>query len=57
MAYEPPETTPLEDDEDVEVGFCVGCDRLEVEVVLVSDEPEVSEEVEEAVEPDDEPLE
>jgi hypothetical protein len=68
IAYEPPETTPLEDDEDVELGFCVGCCKLVVdeesllevevedELVLVSDD-EVSDDVEEVVEPDEEPFE
>jgi hypothetical protein len=52
IAQEPPETTPLVDDEDVELGFCVGVCRLDVDevassedevelvVVLVSDEPD-----------------
>ena len=54
IGQDPPETTPLVDDEDVELGFCVGDWRLEVdgdasldvevelvdEVVLVSDDPD-----------------
>jgi hypothetical protein len=55
IGHDPPDVTPLVDDEDVELGFCVGDWRLEVDeavslevevdvfeddVVLVSDDPE-----------------
>jgi hypothetical protein len=41
IAQEPPETTPLVDDEDVELGFCVGVCRLEVDEVASSDDDEL----------------
>jgi hypothetical protein len=60
IAHEPPETTPLVDDEDVELGVCVGCWRLEVDeevsLELVVDEP-VSGDVDDDVEFDGEPVE
>jgi hypothetical protein len=65
IPQEPPETIPLDDDEELELGFCWGCWRLEVDeesspelVVeeLASDEL-VSDEVDEGVEFDDELLE
>jgi hypothetical protein len=60
IAHEPPETTPPVDDEDVELGFCVGCWRLEVDeevsLELVVDEL-VSEDVDDDVEFDGEPVE
>jgi hypothetical protein len=31
IGHDPPETTPLVDDEDVELGFCVGDWRLDVD--------------------------
>jgi hypothetical protein len=52
IAHEPPETTPLLDDEDVELGFCVGCCRLVVDEessLEVDDEELVSDEVDDDV--------
>jgi hypothetical protein len=71
IGHEPPETTPPEDDEDVELGFCVGDWRLEVdevaplevdvevelEVVLVSDDPDEAVEFEFELELDDDEVE
>ena len=61
IGHEPPDTTPPEDEEeDVELGFCVGCLRLDVdddalfddELELVVDDLLVSEELDDVVDGD-----
>jgi hypothetical protein len=46
IGHDPPEVTPLVDDEDVELGFCVGDCRLEVDEVA---SPELDVEVDDDV--------